>query len=152
MEWLNNTMVYWHWIVFGLLLVTLEMFIPVFVVLWLGIAAVFVGLLTALLNINVEMQLLTWAVLSFGLVLLWHKFISPKLRDKTTAGLSREAMQGKVGLVLEYQATQSRGRLRFPAPVLGNDEWSFICEDNISHGDKVEVIDISGNHVVVKPC
>ncbi len=156
LEFLNANVVYWHWIVFGLALITIELFIPIFVTLWLGVAAILVGLLLLVFPFDFSVQLLLWAVISAGFVILWHKYVSPKLLDRTTAGLSREAMVGQVGLVMEYSEDQGRGRLRFSAPIIGNDEWAFIYEPNagdvkLNNGDKVQVTDISGNHLIVKP-
>ncbi|MFT5576498.1 MAG: hypothetical protein ACI89D_002023, partial [Bermanella sp.] len=34
-------------------------------------------------------------------------------------------------------------------PVLGSDEWAFICQEPASVGDRVTVIDVSGNTLVV---
>lgn len=156
LDLLNNNIVYWHWIVFGLVLITIELFIPIFVTLWLGVAAIIVGLLLLVVSFSFGMQLLLWAMISAALVVLWHKYVSPKLLDRTTAGLSREAMVGQVGLVMKYSEDQGRGRLRFSAPIIGNDEWAFIYEPNagestLMNGDKVQVTDISGNHLIVKP-
>lgn len=151
LDFINTSVVYWHWIVFGLLLITIELFVPVFVTLWLGAAAIIVGMLMLLTGMGVNAQLAIWVVLSTAFVLLWHKYISPRLLDKTTAGLSKEAMVGQQGLVIEYNAQATRGTLRFPAPVLGNDEWEFLCESELSSGDKVQVTDISGNRLIVKP-
>ncbi len=151
MDYLNNTIVYWHWIVLGLSLIILELFVPIFVTLRMGVAAIIVGILISFVDIAVSGQLIIWALVSSILVLLWHKTISPRLLDKTTAGLSREAMVGQIGLVVSAQHEPSRGHLRFPAPILGNDEWEFICENSVNQGDKVQVIDISGNSLLVKP-
>jgi hypothetical protein len=40
--------------------------------------------------------------------------------------------------------------VRFTTPLLGSDEWSFICDTAVSAGDRVTVADISGNTLVVK--
>jgi len=149
-DWLNAHMAYWHWIVFGLLLACLEMFVPNFVMLWFGASAITVGLLMLLADFSVTLQLLLWVLLSVTFLGLWHKLVSPRMQDKTTAGLSREAIVGKVGTVLEYSLQQSRGNLRFPAPVLGNDEWEILSEDTLKSGDRVVVSDLSGNTLVVR--
>jgi len=40
--------------------------------------------------------------------------------------------------------------LRFPAPLLGSDEWLIISQDDLTAGDRVSVIDLSGNSLIVK--
>ena len=149
-------MLYWHWIVVGLVLITAELFIPIFVMMWLGIAAVLVGLISLLIPLAFSTQLILWAVFSGVFLLLWHKFVSPRLTDRTLAGLSREAIVGQIGMVTFFNEREGRGRLKFPAPVVGNDEWDFIYEavgdrPSLENGDKVMVTDISGNSLLVKP-
>ncbi len=149
-EYLSNNIFYWHWIVFGIALITIELFAPVFVMLWLGLAAIVVGILQLAIGISFSLQLILWVILSATFLLLWHKLISPKMANRTLAGLSREAITGQVGLVLSFNAVHGKGRLRFSAPIIGNDEWEFISEEALENGDKVEVTDISGNRLIVK--
>ncbi len=149
-EWLDVNVIYWHWIVFGLALITIELFAPVFVMLWLGLAAIIVGLLSLFIALGISTELVLWAVLSTAFLLLWHKFISPKMANRTLAGLSREAIIGQIGMVTTYSEQQGRGKLKFPAPIVGNDEWEFIYSGTLQNGDKVQVADISGNSLIVK--
>jgi len=150
MEWLDINILYWHWIVAGLILMIFELINPVFVILWLGVASIVVGVLQLFFNINIHLQLMMWVLLSTLFILLWHKYISPRMHDKTMAGLSREAMVGQIGMVIFFDATGGRGKLKFPAPLVGNDEWEFIYEGELSNGDKVKVTDISGNSLLVR--
>lgn len=146
MEWVA----YWHWLVLGLVLVALEIFTAGFVLLWLGLSALVVGLLSFLFDLGFSTELLIWAALSVVELILWFRFIQPRFHDKTLSGMSREAIIGQVGLVIQANVGE-RGRLRFSMPLLGNDEWSFICEENLRIGDRVSVTDVSGNTLVVKP-
>ncbi|MGH1487136.1 MAG: NfeD family protein [Cellvibrionaceae bacterium] len=150
-EWLDGNVLYWHWIVFGLLLITLELFAPVFVMLWLGLAAIIIGIIDLVIPLSFSIQLVIWAILSTVFLFLWHKYISPKMTNQTLAGLSREAIIGQIGMVVFYSEEQGRGKLKFPAPIVGNDEWEFIYSgDPLNNGDKVQVADISGNSLIVK--
>lgn len=150
LEWLGSNIVYWHWIVLGLILITCELIAPVFVLLWLGTAAIAVGIIMSAVTISTPVQLILWIIFSTGFIALWHIFISPKIKDKTLAGLSREAIVGQIGMVIFYSEDQGRGKLKFSAPVVGNDEWEFIHSEALSNGDKVQVVDISGNSLLVK--
>ena len=141
---------YWHWLVLGMGLMLLEILLPSFTALWFGSAAIIIGALLLLFpEIPFNIQILLWAALSILLAALWFKYLKPLSTDRTMAGLSRESMIGQVGQVLTLPHDHSRGILRFPAPVLGSDEWQFICQDNLSIGDRVRVIDISGNSLIV---
>ena len=45
---------------------------------------------------------------------------------------------------------EKRGKVRFPAPVLGSDEWLIISQDELVVGDRVSVKDLSGNALIVE--
>lgn len=150
-EWLNGQIAYWHWIVLGLLLSGLEIFLPSFVIIWFGAAAICVGLLLWLVPLGLTAQLVLWIALSISFLVLWMKFVAPRMRDRTLAGLSREAIIGQTGIVVRHNTDTGRGQLRFPAPILGSEDWDFICEGKLASGDRVTVIEVSGNSLIVKP-
>ncbi|HEY9033204.1 MAG TPA: NfeD family protein [Pseudomonadales bacterium] len=143
-------LLYWHWIVFGIVLMLMEIALPSFTILWFGAGAVLVGVaLLVFPGLSMTGQLLLWTVLSVALTALWFKFLKPLSIDKTKAGLSREAIVGEVGQVLSVPNGEKRGKLRFPAPILGSDEWLFLSQDTLAAGDRVRVIDVSGNSLIV---
>ena len=142
---------YWHWIVFGIGLMLSEIFIGSFFIVWFGAAAIVVGLLLLPLpNMSGTAQLILWAISSASFALAWFKLIKPLNIDKTKAGLSKEALLGEVGQVLQVPSGDKRGKVRFPAPVLGSDEWLIISHEAVSIGDRVSVVDLSGNALIVK--
>ncbi len=150
LEWLNTDIAYWHWLIFGLCLVMAEMILFSFVALWFGISAIIVGLLLLIMPLDFSFQLLIWVVLSIFNVFAWFKWVSPHLKNKTFSGMAREGMLGQTGTVLEYNSLhEGRGTLRFSAPILGNDEWQFICTDIVAIGDRVIVREFSGNTLIV---
>lgn len=150
MEWLDANVAYWHWIVLGLILAAAEIFAPSFFMIWLGASAIVVGLLTWFMPFSFALQMLIWGLLSLACLVGWFKYIAPKMKDATKSGMAKEALHGQIGTVLEYNSSTSRGMLRFPAPLLGEDEWRFISQENLVSGDKVVVIDTSGNDLLVK--
>jgi len=150
MEWLNTHIEYWHWIVFGLVLAGLEIFAPSFFMLWLGVSAIAVGLIMSITEISVTSQVLIWAGLSFSCLVAWFKFVSPMMKNKTLSGMSKEAIIGQEGTVLNHSNESHRGKMRFPAPIVGNDEWSIISDDELTGGDRVVVKDVVGNALSVK--
>ena len=142
---------YWHWIVFGIVLMLSEIFIGSFFIFWFGAAAVVVGLLILPLpDVSPTAQLIIWAVSSASFALAWFKLVKPLNVDKTKAGLSKEALVGEIGQVLQIPSGDKRGKVRFPAPVLGSDEWLIISHDTVSIGDRVSVVDLSGNALIVE--
>jgi inner membrane protein len=140
----------WHWIVFGIALMVSEIFFVSFFILWFGAAAVIVGAaLFFVPALSMTWQILLWTVLSAVLAWGWFRYLKPLSIDRTTAGLSKEAITGEIGQVLVVPTAEKRGKLRFPAPVLGADEWIIISEERLELGDRVRVVDISGNSLIV---
>lgn len=142
----------WYWFVLGVLLILSELLLPAFAALWFGIAAIMVGILYWLFpTMSLTTQLVTWIILSILCTLAWFKFIKPLSTDKTKAGLSREATIGQVGMVIQINLEHGQIKVRFPMPVLGSDEWNCRTESAVQVGDRVRVVDILGNDLVVQP-
>lgn len=150
MEWLNTNIAYWHWMVFGMLLVASEIFVPSFVMIWFGASAIAVGLIMAAIDMPFSVQLLVWVLISVIDLAIWFKFVHPKMKNKSLAGMSREQVVGQEAMVIKLGSEFGHGTLRFSIPMLGSDEWEFICRDPISVGDRVAVEDVSGNSLIVK--
>ena len=144
------SLLYWHWILLGIALVLMEIALPSFITLWLGAAAIVVGLLLlAMPEMSFTLQILIWTVMSVLLTWGWFKFMKPLSVDRTMAGLSREQIIGQAGQVLRVPLDGGKGLLRFPAPILGADEWQFISQDELKVGDRVRVTELSGNSLIV---
>jgi len=147
---LTIDVLYWHWIILGIVLVISEVFLFSFFILWFGAGAIIVGLILLLFpEYSLVAQILTWSLVSSALAWSWFKYLKPLSIDKTKAGLSSEAIQGEIGQVLSPPNDERRGVLRFPAPILGADEWLFISEDSLEIGDRVQVSSVSGNSLIV---
>ncbi|HAI15414.1 MAG: NfeD family protein [Pseudomonadota bacterium] len=148
---MDLVLLYWHWIVFGLALMVTEIFLGSFFIFWFGAAATFVGLLLVPFpELSETTQIMIWAITSTAFALAWFKIIKPLNVDKTKAGLSREALVGEIGQVLKVPTGEKRGKVRFPAPLIGSDEWLIISQDELNIGDRVSVVDLSGNSLIVK--
>ena len=142
----------WHWFVLGILLILSELIIPAFAALWFGVAAVVVSILLWLIpGMSFTIQIICWIILSIGCTLAWFKWIKPLSIDKTKAGLPREATIGQTGMVIQTGLAHDQIRVRFPIPLLGADEWNCRTLQTVQVGDRVRVIDISGNDLVVQP-
>ena len=140
----------WHWLVLGILLVIMEIFIPSFTVLWFGLGALVVGVtLWPLPELPLAAQLLIWIVASCLFAILWFMYFKPRMIDKTTAGIAREAAVGESGQVIKVPAGERRGVVRFAIPILSADEWEFICEQDVAVGDRVFIKEFSGNTLIV---
>jgi hypothetical protein len=128
-----------------------EMFLASMTVFWFGLGAlVIAALLFFVPGMGITWQLFVWAVFSGLLTILWFKYLKPHMADRTKAGIPREAVLGEVGIVTKVPEDGRRGMVRFAIPLLGSDEWPFICEQDIKTGDRVSVKEISGNTLIVE--
>ncbi|GGB85749.1 hypothetical protein GCM10011352_09520 [Marinobacterium zhoushanense] len=142
---------YWHWIVFGMLLILAELVVPSFTIFWFGLGAfIIAGLLALSVDISLSWQLLIWALSSTAFTLIWFRFFRPWMQDHTKAGIAREAIRGESGQVIRAPEEGQRGIVRFSTPLLGDDEWEFICSEPVSLGDRVFVLELSGNTLIVE--
>lgn len=143
-------LLYWHWLVFGMVLIIAEIFIPSFTILWFGLGGIIVAVILWFLpHLKLSWQLFIWAMASSAFTFLWFKFFKPLMKDRTKAGVSREAVLGERGQVIRVPQEGKRGIVRFSTPLLGAEEWPFICEEGTVSGDRVFVKDISGNTLIV---
>jgi membrane protein implicated in regulation of membrane protease activity len=143
-------MLWWYWVSFGMLLMMAEIFVPSFTIFWFGLAALVVALLLGIApDIAVSWQLTCWALSSILFTFLWFKYFKPTMIDRTKAGISKEAVLGETGLVIRLPQEGVRGQVRFVMPILGAEEWEFLCTDELTIGDRVMVADVSGNTLVV---
>ena len=141
----------WHWLLFGLGLIVLEIFAPSFTIFWFGLAAIVVSaILVVLPTLSVSTQIIIWVILSVLITLAWFKFIRPLFnKDHTKAGLPREATIGQVGMVIGLIPEHNEAKVRFPMPILGSDEWTCRLLNSAQVGERVIVKDILGNQLIV---
>jgi membrane protein implicated in regulation of membrane protease activity len=148
---MDSDVQYWHWLVIGMVLIMAEIFVPSFTIFWFGLGGIVVaGLLLLGIGLSFTWQLFIWAIASCIFTFLWFKFIRPMMTDRTRAGISRESAIGEIGRVIRIPAQEQRGVVRFTIPLLGSEEWPFICDSAVAAGDRVTVVDISGNTLVVQ--
>jgi membrane protein implicated in regulation of membrane protease activity len=141
---------YWHWLVFGMLLIIAELFVPSFTIVWFGLAAVAVsGIMLVFPAVSLTWQLFIWAIASCAMTYGWFRYVKPRMVDRTQAGISREALIGQTAQVIKPPVDGRDGILRFSVPMLGSDEWPFFCSETVATGDRVAVIEISGNTLIV---
>lgn len=144
-------MLYWHWLALGMALLMAELFLASFFVFWFGLGALAVGaVLWFAPDLDLTWQLLGWTVSSGLLPFAWFRYLRPLMKDHTQAGNARAAAIGESGRVLRAPHGDKRGMVRFTTPLLGDDEWEFICPTAVTIGDRVYVKEFSGNTLIVE--
>jgi membrane protein implicated in regulation of membrane protease activity len=146
-ETLLTQVFWWHWIIFGIILVVAEIIVPLFVIIWFGLSAIIVGFIILALDISLMSQFSSWIILSLILLIVWFKF----LRDKhsTHSGQSDFRLDTK-GIVIETIPHGARGKVRFEAPVLGSSEWHATSDSNLEKGTVIRIEAVNGQLIKVK--
>jgi inner membrane protein len=111
-------MLYWHWLVMGVLLIIGEIFIPSFTILWFGLGALVVGTVALLVDMPFSIQVLLWTISSVVFTVLWFRLIKPRMEMRNNDGLARESAIGESGQVIKLPAGQSNGSY-----VLAHQYW-----------------------------
>lgn len=139
---------WWHWVILGLVLIGTELLIPAFYLVWFGMGALLMGLLTAIFPLPMAAQLLSWAVASGLMVFIWMKYF--RNPNRTHAGQSKEGALGVVGLVTRPVSELGQGEILFQRPVLGDDRWPAVADSPIPAGDKARVVDVLGQTLKIE--
>ena len=145
---LNESLLWWHWIVFGIFLLTLEMLTGTFFMLGLGVGAIVVGGLDAWLTLSFTLELTIWMILSSIAIGLWFRYFRQK--SVTTSGQSNHRLD-TLGVVLEEIQPHSRGKVTFDTPVLGNTTWHATAKVDIDKNTRVQIVQINGQLIEVTP-
>jgi membrane protein implicated in regulation of membrane protease activity len=142
-------LLWWHWMVLGIVLALLELAVPAFFLVWFGVGAVIVGLILLVIpGLSFAWQIIVWSACSLAFIWLWFQVFKPNMH-KTRAGMSRGALVGEVGLVTRDIRPFEKGQIRFQKPILGDDLWEALAEVEIKAGERVRVLDVEGNTLKV---
>lgn len=140
---------WWHWVVLGIVLMLLELAVPAFFLMWFGLGAVIVGLLMLVFpEMSMAYQVIAWTASSMLFVWAWFKVFKPHMH-KTRAGLSRGTFIGEVGVVTRDIRPYEKGQIRFQKPILGDEVWESIADEEIKAGERVMVLEVEGNTLKV---
>jgi len=134
----------WVWLFAGIVLMGLEMLLPGAFLLWIGLAAISMSLLTYLFELSFAWQALLFA-LSSGLMIsigrrLWN---SPSASTFPHLNRRVDTFMGKT-FVLDSPIIEGHGRLK-----IGDSVWSIQGPD-LPTGASVRVVATTGNVLIVE--
>ena len=145
---LNETVLWWHWIVLGVLLLIIEMSVGTFFMLGLGVAAMIVGIIDLQMDTTFTVELSLWILLSLLAIAAWFKWF--KVDPITESGQSNYRLD-TLGVVMEDIQPHSRGKVTFDTPVLGNTSWHATAKVDIDKDTRVQIVQVNGQLIEVKP-
>ncbi len=148
LEFLSETTLWWHWIVFGIVLLILEMNIGTFFMLGLAVAGVLVGIMDFYIGTAFTTELFVWMVLSVLFVAIWYRWFREKpLSDSGQSNYKLDTL----GIVVESIQIHSRGKVTFDTPVLGNTAWHATANEDIDKDTRIKIVKITGQLIEVEP-
>ena len=137
---------YWHWWVFGIVLIILELFAPGAFFMWLGIAAGVVGFIMLVMpDMTWQTQWILFAVLSVVSIIAWRMFAKkqPPETDHPTLNRRGEQYVGRT-FTLSEPITDGVGKIR-----VDDSMWKIEGLD-CPAGTKIKVISADGTMLKVE--
>lgn len=133
------TLGHWNWLIAGLVLIGAELIAPGVFLLWLGIAALLVGLLTFVVTFGWQLQFLVFAVFALAAVPIYRRLGRRQLEDTDQPFLNRrsDALVGQV-FTLEQPIIDGTGTVR-----IGDTVWR-VRGDDAPAGSRVRVVAAEG--------
>ncbi len=138
-----ENILWWQWIVLGIILVLMELVVPSFTIFWFGLGALVTGLLVALLpELPLKWQILVFSLSSIGFTFLWFRLFVPRKKMKSLLMDEKSAI-GQTGIAASRSLLPGqKGRVAFSVPVLGEESWSYQADEPIETGNRVRVVAI----------
>lgn len=135
----------WSWIIFGLLLIGIELLAPGIFFLWLGLAALATGLLDAVLDLSWQAAAIVFAMFAVAAVVVGRFITRQKDQADTSASPLNQRGQALVGrvFILETPIKDGEGRIR-----VDDSSWRVVGADRLK-GAKVRVVRVEGSTLVV---
>ncbi|MBA0182003.1 NfeD family protein [Pectobacterium carotovorum] len=138
---------HWFWLSLGGLLLAAEMLGASGYLLWSGLSAVLVGLLTWVMPLGWPLQGTIFAILTIVTALLWWYWLRKRTLSRPQSMLNQRGQQ-MVGLrtTLTDPVINGFGRVN-----IGDSSWRVKSEQDLPAGTHVEVIAIDGITLHVRP-
>jgi membrane protein implicated in regulation of membrane protease activity len=133
----------WNWFILGGLLLLIEVIAPGTFMLWLGLSAIMVGLVSLVIAWPWQAQFAAFGALSIVSILVWRQF-SPKLDEVRAQPFLNRRAEGFVGRVftLEKPIVDGSGSVK-----IGDTIWQVRGPD-LPAGTRIKVVDADGATLV----
>jgi inner membrane protein len=139
----------WNWMALGLVLLALEILVPGIFLLWIGIAAIIVGVLTLMIGDAAmwswQLQIVLFLILSLVSAYIGKKVMAKGdgVSDEPFLNQRAEQLVGRTATLAEPIA-DGRGRIK-----LGDTQWRVSGPD-LPVGTKVKVVSTDGSELSVE--
>jgi membrane protein implicated in regulation of membrane protease activity len=134
----------WNWLILGLVLVGVEVLAPGVFMLWLGLAALLVGLLSFVIDMHWQMQILLFAIFAAAAVPIWRSLARRGRSETSNPFLNRrtDALVGRV-FTLEKPIQDGAGTVRIDDTI-----WRVTGPDAPA-GSRIRIVKADGAMLTV---
>jgi membrane protein implicated in regulation of membrane protease activity len=135
----------WNWLIAGLVLMVLELLAPGVFLLWLGLAALLVGIITLFADWIWQVQVIAFAAFSLAAVPLWRRLATQSSTNPQSVFLNRrsDALVGRV-FTLDKPILDGSGTVRVDDTI-----WRVSGPD-CPAGSRVKVVRADGASLTVE--
>jgi inner membrane protein len=135
----------WNWLIAGLVLMALELVAPGVFMLWLGLAALLVGIISLFTDWIWQVQVIAFAAFSLAAVPLWRRLATQSSTNAQSKFLNRrsDALVGRV-FTLDKPIMDGSGTVRVDDTI-----WRVSGPD-CPAGSRVKVVRADGASLTVE--
>lgn len=132
---------HWHWLAFGLALLACELLGAAGYLLWLGISALLVALVLALVPMSWQLQWASFGVFCLVTTWLWwrRQFSNDQQSDASRTLNQKEKQLIGETLLLDEDFPAGKGRLK-----VADTTWTARSDTPIAKGTLVEITQVDG--------
>ena len=145
---MDNLITHYGWWVLALLLIGMEVIAPGYFMLWIGIAAAMMGIVTLVApNLPVLVEAVLFAGFSIASCLVYWTYIRPRAErrnDQPLLNRRGDRMVGRRVIVVE-PIVNGRGKVK-----VGDGQWLAEGPD-LPVGSEVEIVSVHGTTFTVRP-
>ena len=135
----------WNWLIFGVVLMALELLAPGVFLFWLGLAALLVGLLSFALQPSWQLQILMFAIFAACAVPLWRRVALSNIAVSLSNPFLNKRTEALIGRVftLEKPIVDGSGTVRIDDTI-----WRVAGPDAPA-GSRVKIVQADGASLTV---
>jgi len=138
--------VFWHWWIAAGIFLIIELTVPTFFFMWMGIAAVLVGLLLLVApSMPIEMQMVLFVVLSLVTTLMWRRY-----REKNPATTDHPLLNQRGQQYVGRSFTLIEPIINGNGKVSVEDTTWRVRGNDMPAGNRVKVIGAEGVVLLVE--
>ncbi|WP_087021362.1 NfeD family protein [Thaumasiovibrio subtropicus] len=136
----------WHWVIIGLALLGLELTGTAGYLMWMGISALVVALISALLPISWQLEAICFVGIALFTTWIWWRYQHRSDVKEDASSTLNKRMDQLIGQSVELHEDINVGNCRIK---LGDTYWSAISDGKYSAGTRLIIKDVDGTKLIL---